>query len=241
MQLRKAVPKSKKLSTGLFVTFEGPEGSGKTTQCKKLARTLREYGYRVLVTREPGGTPLAENIRGLLLTQSISGAAQESITPACETLLILAARAQHVAHVIAPALALGTIVLCDRFFDSTLAYQGYGRKIPIPMMKTVNRFATNGLQPHLTFLLDLPIVKGLARRQRSNYQNRIDQESITFHESVRKGFLRLARQHPDRIHTMDALQTPKELAEHIQSIALNHLQKTTAPGSLSSLHRAKKR
>ncbi len=241
MQHRKAVPKIKKLSTGLFITFEGPEGSGKTTQCKKLARTLREYGYRVLITREPGGTPLAENIRGLLLTQPNSRAAQESISPGCETLLILAARAQHVAHVIEPALALGTIVLCDRFFDSTLAYQGYGRKIPIPTMKTVNRFATNGLQPHLTFLLDLPIVKGLARRQRSNYQNRIDKESITFHESVRKGFLRLAKQHPDRIHTMDALQTPKTLAEGIEAITLNHLKKKTSPSSSPSAQRAKKR
>ncbi len=227
------------LSTGVFITFEGTEGSGKTTQCKRLAQRLRGRGYRVLITREPGGTPLAEAIRNLLLSKPSSNRSKEHITPACETLLILAARVQHLKHVIVPALSKGTIVLCDRFFDSTIAYQGYGRNVNIQSMRMMNRFVTGGLEPDLTFLLDLPIEQGLRRRQRSRYQNRIDQESVIFHEQVRKGFLQLARQWPKRIRKMDGLQSPRVLAEQIEIQTMQRLRSAGLNRSPSLRTRAK--
>lgn len=204
------------LTSGLFITFEGSEGSGKTTQCRRLARILRARGFPVLETREPGGTPVAEAIRRLLLSHSKS-ATREIMTPACETALILAARSQHVAHVIQPALAKGMIVLCDRFVDSTLAYQGYGRKVDTAFLHVSHQFTSGGLTPHLTFLLDLPIQEGLARRRKSKEQNRLDQESLEFHHRVRRGFLALAKQHPQRIQKLDARQSPETLNIHIVS------------------------
>ena len=133
------------LHSGLFITFEGTEGCGKTTQCRRLARVLRSQRYQVLETREPGGTPLAEAIRRLLLSHSKTKSNKEIITPECETALILASRSQHVAHVIRPALSKGIIVLCDRFFDSTLAYQGYGRKIDITFLNHSATLTTNNI------------------------------------------------------------------------------------------------
>lgn len=210
------------LPSGLFITFEGTEGSGKTTQCRRLARALRAQGYQVLETREPGGTPLAEAIRRLLLSHSKTKSKIEIITPECETSLVLAARSQHVAHVIRPALSKGKIVLCDRFFDSTLAYQGYGRHRDITFLNHAHQFATEGLTPHLTFLLDLPTQEGLARRQQARHQNRLDQESLDFHQRVRRGFLALAKQHPQRIQKLDARQSPDILNTLIASI-MSHL------------------
>lgn len=214
-------PRTKKRPTlpGAFITFEGTEGSGKSTQCRRLARSLRNQGYHVLETREPGGTPLAETIRKLLLTPSKSKGIIDPITPACESMLILAARSQHMTHVIQPALAKGMIVLCDRFFDSTLAYQGYARGLDQTFLNDAQQFIANGLQPHLTFFLDLPILDGLARRQRSKKLDRLDQESLKFHQRVRRGFLALARQHPTRIQKVDARQSPQDLASHIAALA----------------------
>ena len=213
-----AKPKKPKRYPGLFITFEGPEGSGKTTQCQHLAHWLHTQGFSVLITREPGGTPLAEAIRQLLLTQQTLRKKQEKpepVTPACEAALVMAARAQHVAHTILPALKKGTIVLCDRFFDSTLAYQGFGRGLDQQALTQFNEFVTGGLTPTLTFLLDLPVKEGLQRRKASAYQNRMDRESLVFHNRVRRGFATLARQHPERWRILDARKTPEPLAEEI--------------------------
>ena len=211
--------------SGVFITFEGTEGSGKTTQCRRLARSLRAQGYQVLETREPGGTPLAETIRKLLLTSAKPNGQAEPITPSCESMLILAARSQHIVHVIQPALAKGMVVLCDRFFDSTLAYQGYARGLEKNFLHAAQKFVTNGLQPYLTFFLDLPIQDGLARRQQSKKQDRLDQESLSFHQRVRRGFLALAKQYPKRIQKVDAKQSPQALAAQIVSIVENVIHK----------------
>ena len=210
----KASPR--KLGRGLFITFEGIEGSGKTTQCRRLAATLISNGFSVLETREPGGTPCAETIRSLLLDHVTTSRHPEPLTPECETALVLAARSQHVTHTIMPALSKGVIVLCDRFSDSTLAYQGAGRKRDIDLLRDFNNFVTNGLTPDLTFLFDLPIKQGLARRQRAKNQNRIDKESQAFHNRVRKGFLRLASLSPKRIVILDARARPEDLAQLIK-------------------------
>ncbi len=202
---------------GVFISFEGTEGSGKTTQCRRLAQSLRTQGYQVLETREPGGTPVAEAIRKLLLSSSKSKGQTESITACCESMLILAARSQHIAHVIQPALAKGTVVICDRFFDSTLAYQGYARGVDKVFLYDAQEFVANGLQPDLTFFLDLPVKMGLARRQGAKDQNRLDRESLSFHQRVRRGFLALGKEHPTRIRTIDATQSAQAMANDIQS------------------------
>ena len=219
MESRSPRTQKQRSLSGVFITFEGTEGSGKTTQCRRLARSLRAQGYQVLETREPGGTPLAETIRKLLLNSSKPKDHTESITPSCESMLILAARSQHVAHVIQPALAKGIIVLCDRFFDSTLAYQGYARGLDKKFLNEAQRFIANGLQPHLTFFLDLPIQDGLARRKRSKEQNRLDHETLSFHQRVRRGFRALAKLHPKRIQKIDATQSSHALATQIVSLA----------------------
>lgn len=211
---------------GAFITFEGTEGSGKSTQCRRLARALRAQGYHVLQTREPGGTPLAETIRTLFLTSSKAKIKMEPITPVCESMLIFAARSQHMTHIIQPALDKGMIVICDRFFDSTLAYQGYARGVKKTFLYDAQQFVTNGLQPHLTFFLDLPIRDGLARRQQSNKQDRLDQESLGFHQRVRRGFLALAKQDPKRIQKVDARQSPQTLASHITPVAEQLIRNT---------------
>jgi len=228
MESRSPRRKKQRALRGVFITFEGTEGSGKTTQCQRLARSLRVEGYQVLETREPGGTPLAETIRKLLLTSSNPKDHTESITPSCESMLILAARSQHVAHVIQPALAKGIIVLCDRFFDSTLAYQGYARGLDKTFLNEAQRFITNGLQPHLTFFLDLPIQIGLSRRKRSKEQNRLDNESLSFHQRVRRGFLALAKEHPKRIQKFDATQSPHTLAAQIESMTEHIIHNKTS-------------
>lgn len=212
--------------SGVFITFEGIEGSGKTTQCARLAKRLREEGYRVVETREPGGTPLAERIRELLLNPPVA----EAIVPECEAFLILAARSQHVAHEIAPALHEGAVVLCDRFADSTLAYQGYARGLDPRRLATLNRIATRGLAPHLTLLFDLPVQAGLARRRRQGLEhNRLDWETREFHERVRKGFLTLAKCHSRRIKVLNARQDPDRLATQVASLVTRLLDRHAVP------------
>lgn len=224
MEHRKTQIKKSRALRGAFITFEGTEGSGKTTQCRQLAQTLRNQGYHVLETREPGGTPLAEAIRELFLSTSKANRHKEPITPACESMLIFGARAQHVTHVIQPALKKGMVVLCDRFFDSTLAYQGYARGLEKSFLYQAQQFATGGLEPHFTFFLDLPIQDGLARRRQSKKQDRLDQESLRFHQRVRRGFLALAKHNPARIHRVDARQSPQTLASHIASVTEQLIQ-----------------
>ena len=176
----------------LFFTFEGPDGSGKTTQIRLLERALAERGLSVLSTREPGGTPIGNAVRSLLLDPS-----HKEMSPRAEALLFNAARAQIVHEVIRPALDRGTIVLCDRFGDSTLAYQGYGHGQDVDDLRAIIRFATGGLRPHLTFCLDIDAVAGLRRKQPDEW-NRMEAHAVAFHEAVRTGYHELARAEPER-------------------------------------------
>jgi dTMP kinase len=194
-------------ASGLFITFEGGEGSGKSTQAELLARSLEAAGRRVLRLREPGGTPLGEELRQLLLHR------RADISPLGELLLFLAARAELVRAIIRPALAEGSIVICDRFSDSTLAYQGYGRGIGLDQVRRINESATGGLKPDLTVLLDLPVETGRARKQRD--EDAFQGEDDAFHERVRQGYLALAREEPDRWLVLDATRPAEELAAEI--------------------------
>lgn len=178
---------------GLFVSFEGPEGAGKTTQARRLADSLQAIGYQVVLTREPGGTPLAEAIRDLVLGQTTTGGSVMSA--ATEALLFTAARSDHVERLIRPALAEGKVVICDRFTGSTMAYQGGGRGVDSEALAAAQLLATDGLTPDLTLLLDLPVREGLARRfadRDGDAPNRLDTETDAFHERVRATYLRLA-------------------------------------------------
>lgn len=182
---------------GLFVTFEGPEGAGKSTQARRLADALRADGHVVTLTREPGGTALAEAVRDLVLDHARAG--DGPMSAAAEALLFTAARADHVDRLIRPALAVGQIVICDRFVGSTLAYQGGGRGLDEADLLAAQRLATGGLTPDLTLLLDLPAAAGLARRfadRDGDAPNRLDGETIAFHERVRERYRRLAAADP---------------------------------------------
>jgi dTMP kinase len=183
-----------------FVSFEGIDGCGKTTQIELLRAHLESRNVRVLTTREPGGTPLAEAIRNYLLTS------REPLAARSELLLFGAARAQHVDETIRPALARGEIVLCDRFVDSTTAYQGAGLGLDATFIAQLNAFATNGLLPHVTFLLDVDPLAGLKRRaeQRGESQDRIEERGLEFQRCVRDGFLAAAKENAERIVILDA-------------------------------------
>lgn len=207
-------------SAGIFITLEGGEGSGKSTQAPRLSRFLTAQGYEVLHTREPGGTPVAEQLRGLLLDSPPEAIARET-----EALLILAARRQHVDHVIKPALKGGKIVVCDRFSDSTMAYQGYARGLDLKQLRAMNDWATGKLAPDLTLLFDIPVAIGLRRRQgQATTQNRLDREAERFHKKVRAGFLQLARREPRRIKVVDARQPPDSVAATVESLVLEWLR-----------------
>lgn len=184
----------------LFVTFEGPEGSGKTTQLKLLAEWLREQGYDVLATREPGGTAISEAIRAILLDPT-----HTEMQPEAEILLFSAARAQIVAQVIRPHLERGGMVLCDRYADSTLAYQGYGRGLDLDILRAITAFATGGLVPDLTIYLDVAIEEGLQRKSAQEW-NRLEAQALAFHQRVRDGYLEMAAGEPDRWLEVDAFQ-----------------------------------
>jgi dTMP kinase len=190
---------------GRLITFEGGEGSGKSTQLARVAARLRERGIDPIVTREPGGTPTAEGVRTLLLDRD------GALEPLAEAFLMLAARADLFARVIAPALDAGRLVLCDRFTDSTLAYQGYGRGIDLDLLRGWNDAATRGRAPDLTLLFDLEVRQGMARREAAGKGNRIDREPIDFHERVRGGYLELARGEPTRIVPIAAAGDPDEV------------------------------
>lgn len=231
--MRSKTTQTNRRRRGIFITLEGIEGSGKTTQLARLAKFLREKGYQVVETREPGGTPLAEQIRGVMLDLPSTMPSEhktrhpvEPITSECETALVFAARAQHVMHVIQPALQEGAIVLCDRFSDSTLAYQGYARKLDVRTLITFNRFVTRKLTPDLTLLFDLPVKTGLGRRRQHNLeQNRLDLETRQFHTRVRKGFLVLAAHEPRRIKVIDAAADPDRIALDVAEVVCKFLQR----------------
>jgi dTMP kinase len=186
----------------LFVAFEGTEGSGKTTQIDLLAAALRQMGWSVVSTREPGGTPLGEDLRRILLESDTSLFAET------EAYLMTAARAEHVRQVIRPALERGDIVLCDRFIASTFAYQGAGRGLPVDMLVDLQALAIGGTRPHLTILLDLPVQLGLERREGDGDGNRIDQESLQFHQRVAGWYRLAAREDRDCWQVIDATSAP---------------------------------
>lgn len=188
----------KRKNKGLFVTFEGGEGAGKTTLINHLVDQLTDEGESVIKTREPGGTPLGRGIRDLLLHQN------QKVFKESELFLFLADRAQHVQEVILPALDEGTIVLCDRFNDSTLAYQGGARHFDIDHLRTLCTAATGGLSPDLTLYLDLNPRVGLERAKKVNVPDRLEQEALSFHEKVRATFLLLAKEEPKRFCVIDA-------------------------------------
>ncbi len=192
---------------GKFITFEGPEGGGKTTQAKRLIQRLETAGHEVIYTREPGGTPTGEAIRNILQHDTTG----EEISSAAEVLLFAASRAQLVAHVILPALDRGAWVVCDRFADSTTAYQGYGRGFDPEQMLAINGFAIDGATPDLTFLLDLDLDEGFRRlairhQEKASPLDRIEQEARSFHERVRQGYLDLARRYSDRFRVIDSMR-----------------------------------
>jgi dTMP kinase len=201
----------------LFVTFEGPDGSGKTTQARLLAEFLRERGYAVELTREPGGTEIGEQIRQVLLSTRNRAMRDET-----EVLLFSAARAQIVAELIRPALAAGKIVLCDRYYDSTLAYQGYGLGLDLDALRAITRFATGGLAPQLTFYVDVPAEVGLARRQRGK-TNRLDQKDVAYHTRVRNGYLELARAEPTRFVIIDGTRAIEYVQQDIRARMMKEL------------------
>lgn len=185
---------------GLFVTFEGPEGAGKTTVMRAVAERLRADGRAVVETREPGGTRAGERVRAILLDRDLAG-----MRPEAEAFLFCAARAELVAQIIRPALANGCVVLCDRFTDSTLAYQGYGRGLDVAALRALNDLATGGLTPDRTLLFDLPVDEGLRRRHAApDAITRLDAESIAFHERVAAGYRALAAAEPRRWRVIDA-------------------------------------
>jgi len=204
-----------------LISFEGGDGSGKTTQLKLLDNYLASRGKLCLSTREPGGTTLGEMIRKILLE-----AGKVEIASPTELFLYLADRAQHVHEIIRPALASGRLVLCDRFTDSTLAYQGYGRGVDLDMLRRLNQVASHGITPDVTFLLDCPVEVGLSRTAQRNMnlksggsrEDRFEQERADFHERVRRGFLELARAEPQRIYVLDASRPTEEVHHEIKKI-----------------------
>lgn len=186
---------------GLFISFEGNEGSGKTTVAQSLRDKLEKAGYEVLITREPGGVRIAEDIRNLILNPKY-----KEMDPLCEALLYAAARRQHLVEKVLPALAEGKIVLCDRFIDSSLAYQGVGRDIGIDDIYEINQFAIQNVLPDKTFLLEIDFKKGLQRARKRGDFDRLEQEQDSFHQKVAKGYQIIAKRFNERIQVIDADQ-----------------------------------
>ena len=203
------------MQQGYFITLEGVDGGGKTTQIQRLAAAFAARGIDTVTTREPGGTVAAEHIRDVVLDKDLTMNART------ELLLYLAARAEHVDHVVRPALAAGKVVLCDRFSDSTMVYQGFVRGIPLDQVASLCDFASQGLRPDLTILLDADPKDLLARRTQRHVEDRLELEGLAFQEKVREGFLALARREPQRICVLDALQT----AGAIQTEILTEVKK----------------
>ncbi|MDO9086744.1 MAG: dTMP kinase [Anaerolineaceae bacterium] len=205
----------------MFITLEGPEGSGKSSQLPVLADWLREQGFSIYTTREPGGTSISDQVRTIL--HDLENTAMH---PRTEILLYLASRAQHVEEVIRPLLEKDTIVLCDRYADSTLAYQGYGHGFDISTLKKLLDFSTGGLYPDLTILLDLDVVIGLERRKQSGGEwNRLDAYALAFHKRVREGYLILAAEEPQRWQIVNAAQSFEEVQATLRETVMVALEK----------------
>ena len=206
----------------MFITFEGPDGSGKTTQIRLLAEWLHSQGHEVVLTREPGGTEISDQIRQVV--HDLRNAAMEDRT---EFLLYSASRAQLVAQRIRPALAAGRIVISDRYADSSLAYQGYGRDLDLGTLRMITTFATGGLVPDLTLYFDIAPQEGLRRRQDGGDEwNRLDAEVPDFHRRVRAGYLELIRQEPDRWVTIDANRSVEEVQTEVRTVVQARIDRT---------------
>lgn len=205
---KKVAPEKKK--RGLFITFEGGEGAGKTTQIAKLAKAFEAAGHRVVVTREPGGSHIANRIRSLILDREMTG-----LVSLAELFLYEASRAQHVAEVIRPALAAGKVVICDRFADSSVVYQGAARGISAALVKELNEIATGGLKPNLTFVMDLDPRIGLARVGARGILDRMEKEKLSFHKAVRRGYANLVKAEPRRCRRIDASQSRDRIHEQM--------------------------
>lgn len=204
----------------MFITLEGPEGSGKSSQLPELADFLCEQGYPVLTTREPGGTEIGDQIRQVLVSLD-----NQALQPRTEILLFLASRAQLVEEVIKPALQDGKIVLCDRYGDSTLAYQGYGHGLDLTSLRFMLAFATDNLKPDLTLLLDLDVEVGLLRKKREDEWNRLDAYEVSFHKRVQRGYYELAAQEPERWRVIDAAQSKESVQLSLRQVVLQFIKK----------------
>jgi dTMP kinase len=202
----------------MFITFEGPEGSGKTSQISVLRDYLLETGHAVFCTREPGGTSIGDQIRQVLLANK-----NTEMHPRSEILLFQASRAQLVEQEILPRLKRGEIVLCDRYADSTIAYQGYGHQVNLEQLRAIVNFATGGLKPNLTLLLDLEVEVGLQRRQKEGDVNRLDAFELEFHRRVREGYHKLAYTEPQRWVTVDANQPPEIVQAAVREIIIERI------------------
>ena len=198
------------MSRGLFISFEGTDGSGKTTQYRLFAEYLVSLGYEVVTTREPGGTPISEKIRGIILDPE-----NTEMDDMTEALLFAAGRAQHVAQLIRPSVEAGKIVLCDRFMDSSIAYQGYARGLG-DCVRIINEYAVAGMQPDLTFLLDLPPQAGRARNVKAGKADRLEKQAMEFHSKVYEGYKKLAEIYPDRFIVIDAAGSIEEVQARIR-------------------------
>ncbi len=205
----------------MFITFEGPEGSGKTSQLPALVDYLEGLGFQVVSTREPGGTAISDQIREVLTSMK-----NQELHPRTEILLFLAARAQLVEQVIKPALQAGKIVFCDRYGDSTLAYQGYGHGLDLTILRQMLDFATDHLQPDLTLFLDLDVEIGLARKKKASEWNRLDAYALAFHKRVREGYHQLIAEEPERWVTVDATQDMKTVQANLRKTILKKLKST---------------
>ncbi|MBI5016592.1 MAG: dTMP kinase [Deltaproteobacteria bacterium] len=218
--------------TGVFLTFEGGEGTGKTTQIERLAARLEALGRPVTRTREPGGTALGRTIRELLVRSS-----EDSPTPLAELFLYAADRAHHVETVVRPALEAGRVVLCDRYADATEAYQGHGRGLPLDVIRASNALATAGLRPDRTLLLDLEPRLGVARAlgravpTGAAREERFEVEAASFHERVRRGYLAIAEQEPERVRVLDASGRQEEVAERVWGAVRDLFPERTAGGA----------
>ncbi|AFS69188.1 MULTISPECIES: dTMP kinase [Exiguobacterium] len=206
--------------TGTFITVEGPDGAGKTTQLQLLAERLTAEGYDIVMTREPGGTRIGNEIRSLILNPAFS-----EMDEMTEILLYAASRAQHVNELIRPALAAGKIVLCDRFIDASIAYQGYGLGYSIEQVRTINHQATNGLEPDRTYLFDLTVTDSKQRMMERGALDRIEQRDDLFRQRVYEGFMTLAEQEPERIQLVNANQSIEVLQNNLCQDLLTYLEK----------------
>lgn len=205
---------------GHFISFEGGEGSGKSTHARLLAERLRSAGKKVLLTREPGGTAIGDEVRKILQYNKSS----HNMTNECELLLFSASRAQHVCEVIRPALARGEVVICDRFLDSTTAYQGYGRKLPLDLIAKVHQLAVGDCLPDLTLVIDLDPKTGLERARGRELFDRMESQSLEFYERVRAGFLEIARRDPKRFVVIDGARKVEQVRADVESAVSKRLQ-----------------